>query len=122
MRHDDIDNALSPLYIKTMHYAFTEETINEVLAYLGTRPFNEVSELFNKIKAGATPVSINQPVIEPTTPEIPVESQNLTPEPTTEGGINNVQSKSSESETETTSPETQGEEGDGQKTESSNQG
>lgn len=70
-----------------MHYAFTEEAINKVLAYLGKRTYDDVADLINELKTTATPVTINPPITEPSTT---VEEPVLVTEPITEGGTENV--------------------------------
>lgn len=41
---------------KEVRYSLSEKTINQVLGYLGTRPFTEVVALINAVNADAKPV------------------------------------------------------------------
>lgn len=69
-----------------MHVAFPQETFNKLVTYLGNKPFNEVENLINELKATVKPVNI-------TTTEPPKE----------EGDAENVQSNEPEiTQSETT--------------------
>ena len=45
-----------------MKYQLSEETINQVLQYLGTCPFSQVAHLIHKIRQEAKEVDSEQPV------------------------------------------------------------
>jgi hypothetical protein len=118
-----------------MNYLVPSETLHKVIDYLVTRPFSEVSTLLSELQSQSTEIatqeapasidSLTQPEVAPApnpiNPLDPVASQEST-DPTAKGGIENVQSESSEASQETTSETTNGEEGNGQEAESSNQG
>ena len=47
-----------------MHVAFPKDTFDKLVNYLGSKPFNEVENLINELKATVKPVNITEPVKE----------------------------------------------------------
>lgn len=84
-----------------MHIAFPQDTFDKLITYLGNKPFNEVEDLINEIKAKIQPVEVNFPQPEPSTKEgvdeivqsTETESIQET-QPSQEGGIQGVQEES----------------------------
>lgn len=44
-----------------MHVAFPKDTFDKLVNYLGSKPFNEVENLINELKATIQPVTITAP-------------------------------------------------------------
>lgn len=82
-----------------MHVAFPKDTFDKLINYISTKPFNEVENLINELKATVRPVNVVEPEPLKEPPKEVGDGENVqstTPESgqsetSTEGGIQGVQ-------------------------------